>query len=77
MEVMDVIYDILAGVGIVVLFLATVAFTWGMILSRAGAKSQANATRELIDKLNPEVKAKQLATMKKEIEDQIKELKKK
>ena len=75
-EWLKIIYDIMAGLGFLVVFIITVAFTWGIFLSIGSgrAKKKQAAADALTARLEPEARKGKLESMLKEAEAQLAEL---
>jgi hypothetical protein len=72
-EWLKIIYDIMAGLGFLTVFIITVAFTWGIFLSFSASRAERKqaAADELMGKLAPEMQLKKLEAMKAEAEKQL------
>ena len=72
-ESLKIIYDIMAGLGFLTVFIITVAFTWGIFLSfSAGRAERKQAAQEaLMGKLAPEIQIQKLDAMKAVVDKQI------
>ena len=75
-EWLKIIYDIMAGLGFLTVFVITVAFTWGIFLSFSAGRAERKqvAADALMGKLAPDMQKKKFEAMIAEADKQIAEL---
>ena len=75
-EWLKIIYDIMAGLGFLIVFLMTIIFTWGVFLSFAKKRQEKREVAEeaLMNRLAPEVRRQKLREMIVETEKTIEAL---
>ena len=67
-ETLDIIYDIFAGMGMFITILITIAFIYGLLVTKRAKIENQRQTEALLAKLNPEMKKAHLKKLMEELE---------
>lgn len=71
-ETLDILYDIFAGAGMLLVLLLIIGFIYGLVVTKRAQVEKAKETRDLLGRLNPELRKAYLEEMVKDVDSLIK-----